>query len=222
MSKDFNSPKFLSKQLKLAGLQKLKFYCQICEKQCRDDNGFKSHIRSETHINKIQSLSYKDIEDFSNQFKSQFLSTLKTSHKTYINANRFYNELISNKQHIHLNSTKWHSLSQFIKDMNSKGLINIKKGDDEQDDSMNNLDIIYNGNLDKLQKDEDNEKDMTLKLIEKQIQKGIKLKKEVHLETPTEIKPVKFQLKSNKISKPLKTPLKNNPLKSVKKNPLKQ
>lgn len=35
--------------LQAKGLQKLRFYCQVCQKQCRDDNGFKCHLTSESH-----------------------------------------------------------------------------------------------------------------------------------------------------------------------------
>ena len=35
------SVKDIGKRIKAKGLQKLKFYCQMCEKQCRDANGFK-------------------------------------------------------------------------------------------------------------------------------------------------------------------------------------
>ena len=35
------SAKALSNAMKARGLQKLKFYCEMCKKQCRDDNAFK-------------------------------------------------------------------------------------------------------------------------------------------------------------------------------------
>lgn len=31
------------------GLQKLRWFCQVCQKQCRDENGFKCHATSESH-----------------------------------------------------------------------------------------------------------------------------------------------------------------------------
>jgi hypothetical protein len=31
------------------GLQKLRWFCQVCQKQCRDENGFKCHTTSESH-----------------------------------------------------------------------------------------------------------------------------------------------------------------------------
>ncbi len=40
---DFLTPKAISNRIKSVGLQKLKWYCQMCQKQCRDENGFKCH-----------------------------------------------------------------------------------------------------------------------------------------------------------------------------------
>ena len=36
------------------GLQRLKFFCGMCQKQCRDANGFKCHMESETHIRQME------------------------------------------------------------------------------------------------------------------------------------------------------------------------
>ena len=33
--------RLLDNQMKAKRLQKLKWYCQMCSKQCRDENGFK-------------------------------------------------------------------------------------------------------------------------------------------------------------------------------------
>jgi len=43
------TPKDIANRQKAKGLQKLRWYCQMCEKQCRDENGFKCHIMSESH-----------------------------------------------------------------------------------------------------------------------------------------------------------------------------
>ena len=44
MGKDgggFLAPKQIANRIKARGLQKLRWYCQMCQKQCRDENGFK-------------------------------------------------------------------------------------------------------------------------------------------------------------------------------------
>ena len=38
------TPKWLANKMNSKGLQKLHWYCQMCQKQCWDQNGFKCHI----------------------------------------------------------------------------------------------------------------------------------------------------------------------------------
>ena len=51
------SYKQVAKQIKAAGLQKLRWYCEMCKKQCRDDNGFKNHCMSESHMKNMKHFS---------------------------------------------------------------------------------------------------------------------------------------------------------------------
>jgi len=44
------SAKAIANSWKSKGLTKLKFYCPICQKGCRDANGFKCHSESESHL----------------------------------------------------------------------------------------------------------------------------------------------------------------------------
>ena len=112
------TPKDIGKRIKSKGLQKLKFYCQMCEKQCRDANGFKCHLTSESHIRqmKIFSENASGIMDrYSREFEQEYLQTLRQRHTTKrVNANNVYQEVISDKQHIHMNSTRWSALSDFV------------------------------------------------------------------------------------------------------------
>lgn len=39
--------KGVANAMKAKGLGRLRWYCQVCQKQCRDDNGFKCHIATE-------------------------------------------------------------------------------------------------------------------------------------------------------------------------------
>ncbi|CCD25362.1 Rts2p NDAI_0F00430 [Naumovozyma dairenensis CBS 421] len=143
---EFGTAKYLSKQMKAKGLQKLKFYCQICSKQCRDENGFKSHIKSPSHLLKIANVTNEDIENYSVQFEKDFLKLLKLNHgEKPIQANKFYNEFIQDKNHIHMNSTNFTSLNKFIKYLSKNGKIKIHGLQDyikeKGNDSDNNLDM---------------------------------------------------------------------------------
>ena len=42
----FLTPKAVANRIKAKGLQKLRWFCQMCQKQCRDENGFKVHATS--------------------------------------------------------------------------------------------------------------------------------------------------------------------------------
>lgn len=112
------SVKDIANRMKAKGLQKLKFHCQMCQKQCRDANGFKCHIQSDSHMRQMKlfgdnAASY--LKQFSNDFEKAFLSTLKMRHGTKkCNANNVYQEMIADKLHVHMNATHWTTLTDFV------------------------------------------------------------------------------------------------------------
>ncbi|KAL7276152.1 hypothetical protein RUND412_000845 [Rhizina undulata] len=128
------SIKSLSNRMKAKGLQRLRWYCQICEKQCRDENGFKCHTQSESHVRQMLLVGEdpkKFIAEYSNQFQKDFITLLRSSHgEKKINANHFYQEYIANKAHIHMNATRWTSLSEFVKYLGREGICRVV--DDEK------------------------------------------------------------------------------------------
>ena len=89
------TPKDLANRMKAKGLQKLKFYCQMCNKQCRDENGFKCHLTTESHQRNMAIFgenTHKVIEDYSREYESAFMEHLRMAHRTTtFGANRFYN-----------------------------------------------------------------------------------------------------------------------------------
>lgn len=95
----------------------------------RDDNGFKCHTQSESHVRQMLLVGEdprKHISDYSNQFQRDFLQLLRTSHgEKKIHMNHFYQEYISNKEHIHMNSTRWPSLTEFAKHLGREGLCRV-------------------------------------------------------------------------------------------------
>lgn len=187
-SADFGSAKFVSKQMKARGLQKLKFYCQVCTKQCRDENGFKSHIRSSSHLEKISHVTKKDIQEYTQQFENNFLKLLRVSHgEKQIEANKFYNEFIQEKNHIHMNATVYTSLSKFIQHLGRSGLIRIHNLEDINNETidMGQLKISYIDNssentlrkekLHQLEINEKGDQEIKKRLLEQQIQKTVQL-----------------------------------------------
>jgi DNA/RNA-binding protein KIN17 len=119
------SVKDLGNRMKAKGLQKLKFYCQMCEKQCRDANGFKCHLTSESHLRQMKIFSDNAggiLEKYSKEFERSYISTLRMRHGTkQVNANNVYQELIADKQHIHMNATHWATLSDFVQYLGKTG-----------------------------------------------------------------------------------------------------
>lgn len=126
---DFASPKAIGNRIKAKGLQKLKFYCQLCNKQCRDENGFKCHLTSEAHLRQMEVFGQNPrrvIEDYSSQFLKSFLEHLKRTHPfSRVEANHVYNDFISDKEHVHMNATKWLSLTDFVKWLGREGLCKV-------------------------------------------------------------------------------------------------
>ena len=47
-------PKAVWNRVKAKGLTKLRWYCQLCEKACRDENGYKCHTQSESHLRQVE------------------------------------------------------------------------------------------------------------------------------------------------------------------------
>ncbi|CAD5234510.1 unnamed protein product [Bursaphelenchus xylophilus] len=123
------SAKALANKTKSKGLQKLKWFCQMCQKQCRDQNGFKCHLTSESHQRQLLLFAENQgsyLRQFSREFESNFLTILKnTFGGKRIRANDVYQELIKDKGHVHMNSTVWHTLTGFIHHLQESGKCKI-------------------------------------------------------------------------------------------------
>jgi DNA/RNA-binding protein KIN17 len=128
---EVGSTKHIANQMKSKGLQRLRWWCQACQRQMRDENGFKCHVASESHVRNMQVIGEdprKAINDFSSQFQRDFLQLLRTGHgEKKVNLNHFYQEYISNKEHVHMNSTKWTSLSEFAKHLGRGGICRVEE-----------------------------------------------------------------------------------------------
>lgn len=70
----------IANRIKAKGLQKLRWYCQLCQKQCRDENGFKCHQMSEGHRRQMDVFGQnagRFISGFSEEFQESFLDHMK-------------------------------------------------------------------------------------------------------------------------------------------------
>jgi len=119
------TPKWISNRIKSKGLQKLRWYCQMCEKQCRDENGFKCHISSESHQRQLLLFGENPdnyLSDYSKEFEKGYTAILKRQYPgKRVHANVVYQQYIGFKEHVHMNSTCWVTLTSFIKHLGRTG-----------------------------------------------------------------------------------------------------
>lgn len=136
---EYGTAKYQAKQLKALGLQKLRFYCQLCEKQCRDANGFKNHLGLPSHMGRISNLS-KDgkagsvVGQYLAAFERDFMRLLRINHGTKkISANKFYQEyILSDRDHVHMNATRWGSLTAFVRYLGQAGKVRVEMQDEDE------------------------------------------------------------------------------------------
>lgn len=120
--------------MKARGLTRLRWYCQICSKACRDANGYKCHIESEAHMRQLAAATGdggqragKVVHDYSSQFQREFVALLSQRFGTRrVLANQVYQEYIQDRHHVHMNATRWVSLSEFVKFLGRAGIVKVE------------------------------------------------------------------------------------------------
>ncbi|CAK7217918.1 hypothetical protein SBRCBS47491_003327 [Sporothrix bragantina] len=130
---EVGSIKHLSNQMKAKGLTRLRWYCQICERALRDENAFKQHTLSESHVRNMLAVGSdprKVINEYSDQFLKDFIQLLRTGHgEKQVQINHFYQEFIARRDHIHMHSTKWSSLTEFAKYLGREGICRVEENE---------------------------------------------------------------------------------------------
>jgi len=128
---EVGSTKWLGNKMKAKGLQKLRWYCQMCQKQCRDENGFKCHRMSDGHQRQMQCFVQdpnRFMDEFSQEFETGFMQLMSHTYRsTRVLANTVYCDLISNRHHTHMNSTIWVTLSNFVQYLGRTNQCKIEK-----------------------------------------------------------------------------------------------
>ncbi|XP_075713585.1 DNA/RNA-binding protein KIN17 isoform X2 [Rhinoderma darwinii] len=185
---DFLTPKAIANRIKSKGLQKLRWYCQMCQKQCRDENGFKCHCMSESHQRQLLLASENPqqfMDYFSQEFQNEFLELLRRRFGTKrVHNNIVYNEYISHREHVHMNATQWETLTDFTKWLGRDGLCKVDetpKGWYVQYIDRDPETIKRQQELEKKKKQDLDDQERTAKFIEEQVKRG---KSEKEEETP--------------------------------------
>lgn len=67
----------------------------------RDENGFKCHVQSESHVRQMLLIGEdprKHIQEFTKEFVKNFVDLLKTTHgEKKVHINQFYQQVIADK-----------------------------------------------------------------------------------------------------------------------------
>ncbi|CAI2181177.1 8439_t:CDS:2 [Funneliformis geosporum] len=195
---EFLTPKAIANRIKAKGLQKLKWYCQMCQKQCRDENGYQCHIRSESHLRQMDLLKESPstyMHGYSKQFQDDFVKLLSRRWGTKrVHSNLVYQEYIADRHHVHMNGTIWESLTDFVKHLGKEGICQV-------DDTQKGWFVTWIDNspkalarqeaIMKKERSEKDEEERTRKLIEDQIERAKKEAADLGLdekETYTDLK----------------------------------
>ena len=72
----------IGNRIKAKGLGQLRWYCQMCQKQCRDENGFKCHLTSDAHRRQMEVFGQNPgrvIDGYSHEFHRTFIEHLNVA-----------------------------------------------------------------------------------------------------------------------------------------------
>lgn len=184
----------------------------MCQKQCRDQNGFKCHVNSEAHIRQMEVFSENAPQILANNstaFENEFLTLLKCKYgQRRVLANDVYTEFISDRYHLHMNSTRWETLTQFVRYLGQSGkciIDNTEKGWYIQYVNNDPVKLATKELEEERKKDELKEEERNMKKMKKRIEylKSVEeknKKNEINNNKPKEVidGPIKIELKQTK------------------------
>lgn len=114
---------------------KLKYFCQICSRQCQDKDGFTCHLKSKTHEKNMEELAMHPdlyIDAYSQEFEKGYLDIIKRLYQNqWVSANKIYAEYMNDKESIPLNMTKWDSLNKLILHLTTTNKCKINPSDND-------------------------------------------------------------------------------------------
>ena len=125
---------FASNQMRKSHKTKIRWYCGLCHVPCKDENGFKCHLSSETHLLKEQavdeSLRTFKLTKNDREFRKKFIDLIVAKHfGQTVFAHEIYRELypLDRPQNI-MKATCWETLGTFIAQLRKEGRIEANKG----------------------------------------------------------------------------------------------
>eukprot|EP01064_Diplonema_japonicum_P008860 TRINITY_DN16313_c0_g1_i1.p1 TRINITY_DN16313_c0_g1~~TRINITY_DN16313_c0_g1_i1.p1 ORF type:complete len:366 (+),score=66.96 TRINITY_DN16313_c0_g1_i1:42-1139(+) len=117
--------------------QREKLWCQMCRKQCKDQNGFEMHCKSKAHIDAMSLFATdpeKFIAKFSTEFERAFLDVARVKHNfDVVRLNVVYAQYLGDSiENTRLSATRWGSILDFAKHLKSINKIELLEGIDPQ------------------------------------------------------------------------------------------
>ncbi|KAJ5618711.1 hypothetical protein N7528_006822 [Penicillium herquei] len=179
------SVKAIGNRMKQKGLGRLRWYCQICEKQTREANSFKQHLLSESHVRRMALVGEdpkKYIKQYTDEFVKVFVDGLRTRHgEKAVNINHYYQEVIQDKTHVHMSATEFSSLTQFAQYLGKNGICRVEETEkglfvawiDNSPETMRKREAIQ-----KKEREEKNDEQREQKLIKDQVERARKAAEE--------------------------------------------
>ena len=114
----------------------------MCQKQCRDENGFKCHCEGEGHKRMMMLFAENPeqfVSNFSEEFDRAFMELVRRRYRNMrVRANVVYAEYISDRDHVHMNATVWTTLTEYVRHLERTGQCQVE-------DSPDGLFITYTG-----------------------------------------------------------------------------
>mmetsp|Transcript_26282 Transcript_26282/g.85043 ORF Transcript_26282/g.85043 Transcript_26282/m.85043 type:complete len:225 (+) Transcript_26282:116-790(+) len=139
---EVGTPKWISNQWKKKGLNKLRWFCGLCQVSCRDANGFQLHLAHEGHLrreveqaerNKVRDAEAQYRADaYSEAFERSFLRYLvRTKLGQRVRAHEAYRAVNpDDRQHKVMATTCWETLGRFVVDLRNRGEVDAWRDDD--------------------------------------------------------------------------------------------
>ena len=116
---------------------------------------------------------------FSKDFFDMFMDILKRQFGTKrVKANKVYQQVIANRDHVHMNSTRWHTLTGFCQWLGKSGICVVDLIEDEWNITYIDRDpetIERQRKSDKRKKADQDDEERLLEFIEQQVERGKKV-----------------------------------------------
>jgi DNA/RNA-binding protein KIN17 len=131
---EVGSAKWVSTQMRKNGTTRLRWYCGLCAVGCKDENGYKCHLETDSHIQREMSISESTktfkLSAKDGAFRKAFLDTLMKRHfGQAVQAHAIYQELYPHdRPHANMKATCWETLGSFIAQLRKEGLLEAQKG----------------------------------------------------------------------------------------------